>query len=81
MQLLRLQRSYRVFWDRGDVLLDAIAAYFGKWSSSPSSTSSPKRPCCLAFSESGELYLIDRYSSEDHQVIAISIVGTSPTMS
>eukprot|EP00903_Cladosiphon_okamuranus_P008980 g8591.t1 len=27
--LLRLQGPYRMFWDRGDVLLDAIASYFG----------------------------------------------------
>ncbi|CAM9969028.1 unnamed protein product, partial [Hapterophycus canaliculatus] len=27
--LLKLHSSYRMFWDRGDVLLDAIASYFG----------------------------------------------------
>lgn len=32
-QLLRLQGPYRMFWDRGDVLLDAIASYFGECAS------------------------------------------------
>lgn len=29
-RIARLQSSLQIFWDRGDVLLDAIAAYFGE---------------------------------------------------
>lgn len=31
-KIMRLQNSCQIIWDRGDVLLDAIAAYFGECS-------------------------------------------------